>query len=110
MLRLFVRLYLPLVIVLAVYLLGVAVYSGSLLKNTAADHLHSLTRGTHYLVMQRLGDLPVEAWDKSIRELNQQFGYPIALHTLASLKPESVTPLRHNAQVFDSSAIQKIHA
>jgi signal transduction histidine kinase len=77
------RIFLPLFIILAVFLIGftsaVDPMVNTLLATKVNEAQERLTRGTFYLIEQELTGLSDEEMDQKVMELQPYFGYPLSL-------------------------------
>ena len=84
--KLFLRLYLLIVaIVIAALAVGIVV-TWALSKQELDNDNRRLAKGTFHLLIRELQQVPRDAWPEHIQGLNPEFGYPLSVMPLATIK------------------------
>ncbi len=104
MLRLFLRLYLILALVLVGFFIGANWLPNNLLKPTLADFIEDVAHGPKTLIFEHLRPFPKEQWPAQVERLSESFGYPIRLIPLEELDlaEEDMARLRQRKATFDT--------
>ncbi len=99
--RLFLKLYSILVLVVALYFIGIANLN-SILQGTLERYLGDLAKGTFYLLESRLNETPPEQWPALVDEVNQGIGYTMRLLAAESLtlSPSKIERLNQGKMVI----------
>jgi len=82
--RLFLKLYSILAFAVIIYFVGIANLSG-ILAGTLERYLGSLSKGTFYLIENRLSETSPEQWPDLMAKLNEGGGYRLRLLSIESL-------------------------
>ena len=77
MLKNFIKLFILLASIIAIFLFNVNNISYVLFNNPIANNNERLSRGTFNLVKQELFQFPQSEWSAKVVQLQQHFGYPI---------------------------------
>ncbi len=98
--RLFLKLYSFIALAAIVFFIGFANVD-NILHGTLEYHMGNLTKGTYYLLEQRLQDEPEAQWPDILAEINQGGGYRVEVLPMESLSlpPATVDRLKKGAFV-----------
>ncbi len=83
--KLFVSLYLALIVAFALSLFGIPFLWNQTLRKPLSSYGEQLSRVPQYLIEQELQTLPREQWSAHIESWQSEFGQPLALQALADL-------------------------
>lgn len=82
--RLFIKLYSILVLAVVVYFIVIA-NLGNILQGTLERYFSDLSKGTFFLIENRLNDIPQKQWPALVDQVNQGEGFSIQLLAAESL-------------------------
>ena len=84
--KLFLRLYFLIVAIVVAALVIGDVVTFALSKQELDNDYRRLAKGTFYLLVRELQQVPRDTWPEHIQSLNQKFGYPLSVTPLAEVK------------------------
>lgn len=83
MIRSFIHLYLLLWLTSAVIIAG-ALYLPPYIEQSRIEYYNDLhSKGTFYLLLDKLSKMPQTQWQQAIRKLKRHFGYPVVIRPLS---------------------------
>lgn len=110
MFKIFSKLYILLLIAVAVFVLGIANLD-TLLSGTMEEHLGNLSKGTLHLIENALRETPPREWEALIEKLNQGGGYKMRLQKADDLLiPKADMQRLFKGEVTTARVINALHA